>query len=56
MPNANNSESRKKLQQAIGLMEESLSILDALGLTHIAAKLSGALELARKNLPDDGGP
>lgn len=37
-------------------MEESLSILDALGLTHGAAKLSGAIELARKNLPDDGGP
>jgi len=37
-------------------MEECLSILDALELTHIAAKLSGALDLARKSLPDDGGP
>lgn len=42
------------LQRAIALMKEALGILDTLGLTVVAAKLAGALDLALKKQSGDG--
>jgi hypothetical protein len=43
------------LKRAIALMEEALCILDALSMAHVAARLSGALDLALKKQPENGG-
>lgn len=42
------------LQRAIALMEEALSILDALKMAHVAVRLSGALDLALKKQAKNG--
>jgi hypothetical protein len=36
-------------------MEEAISILDALKMAHVAARLSGALDLALKKHPEEKG-